>query len=284
MAGSLKTMKKPIAAADETADADATDSEAMDGNASRRKRATVAFPKKARRKPRLSTRIFRTPAAQRVIAGLAANYLRFVNATSPLAFDPPDPYGSYIHLAPVIFTMWHGQHFMLPFARIFDFDARVLISRHHDGEINALVARKLGIKTIRGSTARDPSRMIEKGGMVGFLEMKAALEEGACVSMTADISNLAARRAGMGVITLARVSGRPIIPVAYATSRRIDVTSWDRATINLPFSRAVCAVGTPVEVPADADSNVLEDKRVALEDALNEATDRAYRIVDRRHG
>jgi len=246
--------------------------------------ATLKLPSGARRKPRLSTRLLRNPAVQNGIAGLAANYLRLVNATSPLAFDPPDPFARYIHLAPVIFTMWHGQHFMLPFARIFDFDARVLISRHHDGEINALVAQKLGIKTIRGSTARDPSRILEKGGMVGFLEMKAALEEGACVSMTADISNLAARRAGMGVISLAKVSGRPIFPLAYATSRRIDVSSWDRATINLPFSRAVCAVGTPVEVPADADAAGLERKRQELEDSLNEATDRAYRIVDRRHG
>ncbi|MCB1486091.1 MAG: lysophospholipid acyltransferase family protein [Bauldia sp.] len=228
--------------------------------------------------------MLRSRGVQNAIASTATGYLRLVNRTSPLAFDPPDPYGKYIHLAPVIFTMWHGQHFMLPFARIFDFDARVLISKHHDGEINALVARKLGIKTIRGSTARDPSRMLEKGGMVGFLEMKAALEEGACVTMTADISNLAPRRAGMGIISLARVSGRPIVPLAYASSRRIDVKSWDRSTINLPFSRAVCAVGTPVDVPADADQEVLEERRLALEAALNEATDRAYRIVDRRDG
>jgi len=254
------------------------------GKGARARSATLKLPAKARRKPRLSTRLLRNPAVQNGIASLAANYLRLVNATSPLAFDPPDPFARYIHLAPVIFTMWHGQHFMLPFARIFDFDARVLISRHHDGEINALVAHKLGIRTIRGSTARDPSRMLEKGGMVGFLEMKVALEEGACVSMTADISNLAARRAGMGVISLAKVSGRPIFPLAYATSRRIDVSSWDRATINLPFSRAVCAVGAPVEVPADADAAGLEQKRRELEDSLNEATDRAYRIVDRRHG
>lgn len=237
-----------------------------------------------KRKPKLATRILASAPVQRSVAGLAANYLRLVNATSRLAFDPPDPYGRYIHLAPVIFTMWHGQHFMLPFARIFDFDVRVLISRSRDGEINARVAEKLGVGTIRGSTARDPSRMIEKGGMVGFLEMKAALEEGACVSMTADISNLAARRAGMGIVSLARVSGRAIVPIAYATSRRIDVTSWDRATINLPFSRAVCAVAEPVLVPADADQALMEEKRLAVEQALNEATERAYRIVDRRHG
>ena len=168
-------------------------------------------------------RLFSAPV-QRGIASLAANYLRLVNATSPLPFDPPDPFASYIHLAPVIFTMWHGQHFMLPFARIFDFDARVLISRHHRRRDQRPGREKLGVKTIRGSTARDPSRMMEKGGIVGFLEMKAALEEGACVSMTADISNLAAapRRPRRRVAGAARAAGRSS-RIAYATSRRIDV-------------------------------------------------------------
>jgi len=237
-----------------------------------------------RRKPSLGTRLLRSPRIQGAIAGTAASYLRFVHRTSRFAFDPPAPYEKYIHLAPVIFTMWHGQHFMLPFARIFEFDARVLISRHSDGEINALVAEKLGVGTIRGSTARNPARMIEKGGMAGFLEMKAALEEGACVTMTADISNLAPRRAGLGVVSLAKVTGRAIVPVAYASSRRIDVKSWDQATVNLPFSRAVCAVAEPVLVPADADDAALEAKRREVEDRLNEATDRAYGIVDRRAG
>jgi lysophospholipid acyltransferase (LPLAT)-like uncharacterized protein len=158
----------------------------------------------------------------------------------------------------------------------------VLISRHHDGEINARVAHKLGVGTIRGSSARNPTRMLEKGAVWGFMEMKTALEEGAFVCMTADISNVAARRAGLGIVSLAKVSGRPIVPVAYASSRRIDITSWDRATINLPFSRMACAVGEIVEVPADADDAVLEVKRQDVENALNEATDRAYAIVDRR--
>jgi lysophospholipid acyltransferase (LPLAT)-like uncharacterized protein len=248
-------------------------------------RSGASLPaRKRRRKPRLSSRILKSAPVQKGIAGLAAGYLRFVNRTSPLRFDPENAFERYIHLAPVIFTMWHGQHFMLPFARIFDFDARVLISRSSDGELNALVAEKLGVKTIRGSTARDPSRMLEKGALAGFVEMKAALAEGACVTMTADISNLAARRAGLGIVTLARASGRPIIPIAYASSRRIDVKSWDRSTINLPFGRSVVAVGEPVSVPEDADAALLEARRLAVETNLNEATARAYRIVDRRHG
>jgi lysophospholipid acyltransferase (LPLAT)-like uncharacterized protein len=227
--------------------------------------------------------VFRKPAVQATISGLVVSYLRSVNATSRLVYDPSDPYLLHASLAPVIFTMWHGQHFMLPFLRQYDLDVRVLISKHHDGELNARIARKLGIGTIRGSTAREPSRMFEKGGLGGFVEMKTALDEGAFVCMTADISKLAPRRAGLGIVALAKASGRPIVPVAYATSRRIEFTSWDRSTLNLPFSRAACAVGEIVEVPADADDRLLEAKRQSVENALNEATRRAYAIVDGRN-
>jgi lysophospholipid acyltransferase (LPLAT)-like uncharacterized protein len=227
--------------------------------------------------------VFRKPSAQATITALVVNYLRFVNATSSTIYDPSDPYVLHASLAPVIFTMWHGQHFMLPFLRKYDLDVRVLISKHHDGEINARIAEKFGVGTIRGSTARQPSRMFEKGSLGGFREMKTALDEGAFVCMTADISKLAPRRAGLGIVALAKLSGRPIVPIAYASSRRIDFTSWDRSTLNLPFSRAACAVGDIVEVPADADERMLEQRRQSVEDALNEATRRAYAIVDRRN-
>jgi len=111
--------------------------------------------------------------------------------------------------------------------------------------------------------------------------MKAALKQGICVTMTADTSNLAPRRAGLGIVTLAKASGRAVIPLAYASSRRIDVPSWDRMTINLPFSRSVVAVAEPVLVPPDANDAMLEAKRRAVESGLNEATERAYAIVDR---
>ena len=232
---------------------------------------------------RFGERVSRSPSAQAALSGLVANYLRLVNVTSRLVFDPSDPYVMNASIAPVIFTMWHGQHFMLPFVRKYDLDVRVLISRHFDGEINARVAKKLGVGAIRGSGGRHPTRMIEKGAVWGFMEMKTALEEGAFVCMTADISNLAPRRAGLGVVSLAKVTGCPIVPIAYASSRRIDVTSWDRATINLPFSRAACAVGEIIEVPADAKDDILESRRQAVEVSLNEATERAHAIVDRRN-
>lgn len=49
--------------------------------------------------------------------------------------------------------------------------------------------------------------------MAGFNAMVRALREDISVSMTADVPKVS-RVAGLGVIKLAQISGRPILPVA----------------------------------------------------------------------
>ena len=46
-----------------------------------------------------------------------------------------------------------------------------------------------------------------------------ALKDGYSIVMTADVPPGPARSAGIGIVTMARLSGRPIVPVASATSR-----------------------------------------------------------------
>jgi hypothetical protein len=81
---------------------------------------------------------------------------------------------------------------------------------------------------------------------------------------------------------LARESGRPIFPIAVATSRRYVLHNWDRTTINLPFSRGGAVCGDPVWVPGDATDETLEQYRRQVEDNLNAATARAYALADRK--
>src|ERR1051325_5890005 len=82
-------------------------------------------------------------------------------------------------------------------------------------------------------------------------------------------------------LSLARESGRPIFPVALATSRRYVLNNWDKTTINLPFSRGAAVCGEPVWVPPDATDETLQQRRGQLEENLNAATAGAYAIVDR---
>ncbi len=209
---------------------------------------------------------------------VAAEYLRLVWNTTRFVIEPEGIYERFAREAPVIIAMWHGQHFLIPFIKRADDRAKVLVSRHRDGEINALAAQRLGVGAIRGS-GHPSGGFIGKGGVSAFKEMLNALEEGCNVALTADIPKVA-RVAGLGIVKLASASGRPIYPVAIATRRRIVLGNWDRTTINLPFGRGAAVAGGPIYVPQDADDATLELARRAVEEALNAATSRAYELAD----
>jgi lysophospholipid acyltransferase (LPLAT)-like uncharacterized protein len=226
-----------------------------------------------------SRRIARSPAVQRLIGSLAAEYLRLVWFTNRLTIEPADIYQTVEPQQPVIITLWHGQHFMAPFIS-HGHRAKVLISRHRDGEINAYAAERLGIGTVRGSG--DHGRRFDlKGGVGAFKSMLEALAEGYNMALTADVPKVA-RVAGLGVIKLAQLSGRPIYPVAIATSRRLIMKNWDRSAVNLPFGRLAIVASDPVLVPPDADHAAMEQCRAMVEKRLSQVTDRAYEVVDRK--
>jgi lysophospholipid acyltransferase (LPLAT)-like uncharacterized protein len=213
---------------------------------------------------------------------LAAEYLRLVWKTSSFVTEPDDVYERVARDSPVILAMWHGQHFLVPFVRRPEHRAKVLISRHRDGEINAIAAEWLGVGTIRGS-GNLGGGFIGKGGVSAFKEMLTALQDGFNVALTADVPKVA-RVAGLGIIKLASASGRPIFPLAVATRRRVELKTWDRTAVNLPFTRGAGVVGEPVCVPAEADAKTLESSRLALQASLDCATARAYVLVDRPKG
>jgi lysophospholipid acyltransferase (LPLAT)-like uncharacterized protein len=229
---------------------------------------------------RLLRNILRSSWLQRAVGWLAAEYLRLVWLTNKFSYDPPNVYERVEPQMPAIFAFWHGQHFMTPFIKTkASHRAKVLISLHRDGEFNAIAAERLGISTIRGSGDHG-SAFHRKGGVGAFKEMVRALAENYNVAMTADVPKRS-RIAGLGIIMLARESGRPIMPFAMATSRFIRLKNWDRTTINLPFGRGALVGIEEVVVPPDADAATMENLRQRLEANLNEATRRAYARVGR---
>ena len=224
--------------------------------------------------------VLRSSWFQRAVGFLTAEFLRLVWRTNRFSFDPPDVYQIVEPLTPAIFVFWHGQHFLTPFIKTKEMHrAKVLISRHRDGEFNAIAAERLGVGTIRGSGDHG-SAFHRKGGVGAFKEMVRALEQGYNVALTADVPKRS-RIAGLGIIMLARESGRPIMPFAMATSRYWRLKNWDRTTINLPFGRGALVGGEMITVPPDAGPEVMEELRARLEGTLNEATSRAYAKLGR---
>jgi lysophospholipid acyltransferase (LPLAT)-like uncharacterized protein len=181
---------------------------------------------------------------------------------------------------PLILTFWHGQHFLNPFFCKPHHKAKVMISRSFDADVNAIAAEALGIGTIRGSGTHR-NNFHQKGGVAATRQMLEALAQGVNVAMTADVPKIS-RRAGLGVVSIAKHSGRPIYPVAIATSNRIILQrSWDKSSLHLPFGKMAMVAETPVQVAADADDAALEHARQEVEAKLNRATERAETLVGR---
>ena len=218
---------------------------------------------------------------RRLIKGLAARslagFIRAVKKTSHTIHEPPDLVATLSAHVPFIMAMWHGQFVMLADLNTQEFGVQAVISRHGDAELVAAVLEQFGISAIRGAGAG--KRKKNRGGAYALRAALRALTGGSIVAMTADVPVSQARTAGHGIVTLARLSGRPIIPVAAATSRFLVLNTWSKFTINLPFSTLAVVASDPLFVAPDADDKELERMRLAVEKSLNIATARVYALA-----
>jgi len=136
----------------------------------------------------------------------------------------------------------------------------VLASRSRDGEIAARVAHQLGLRTVRGSSWR--------GGEEALEQMIERVRRGECVGFVADGPRGPAHVAKIGPVIAAKLSGRPIVPIACAMRGAIRLPSWDRTRIPLPFARIAVRAGDPITVPGDASRVECSRIRERLQDEL----------------
>ena len=209
----------------------------------------------------------------RTLAGLISH----VAKTSDIVYEPADLKARLRATHPCIIAGWHGQFMMLCLLHPGDIKVSAMVARHGDAELIAEALSKFNTDLIRGAGAGTRKR--DRGGASALRAAVKALQDQASLVMTADIPPGPARAAGIGIVTIARMSGCPIVPVACATSRFASFDTWSRMTVNLPYSKMAFAAGEPIHVPRDANAETLEALRKKLETSLNDVTARAYELA-----
>ena len=136
-----------------------------------------------------------------------------------------------------IIPFWHDQLLLLVFGYT-ENNAKLLISASHDGELLARTMKYFDQDTVRGSSSR--------GGRAAFREMLNLCKEPADIVLTPDGPKGPRHEIKDGVLQLARMSGRPVVPLAFVCSSGHRFKSWDRCLFPYPFGRSVYSYGTPL--------------------------------------
>jgi len=206
-----------------------------------------------------------------------ARYIQAVYRSCRLVTEPADLAGHLHANHPMIMAMWHGQFMMLPKIDPGGVGVRIMVARHGDAAIIGEALTRFDMELIRGAGAG--ARQRDRGGATALREALRSLADGYTVAMTADIPPGPARKAGPGIVTLARMAGRPVVPAAVATTRYRALDTWSRFTINLPFGALAMVAGDPIDVPRDLDEAGAEAMRRRIEAALDAVTARAYALA-----
>jgi lysophospholipid acyltransferase (LPLAT)-like uncharacterized protein len=172
---------------------------------------------------------------------------------------------------PVIFATWHNRLALslIVYRKFVAATApgrrlAALVSASRDGALLARVLELFEVQPVRGSTSR-------RGGQ-SLLELTSAAEQGLDVAITPDGPRGPCYEVQRGVIALAKLTGRPVVPVSYRLGWKVRLKSWDRFQIPLPFSRCEVRFGAAIAVGSTSPEPEQEAARAQLETRLRELT------------
>jgi hypothetical protein len=111
----------------------------------------------------------------------------------------------------IILAFWHAQQLMIPIGYR-GTGSHVLISQHDDGEIIARIIARFGHEAVRGSSTR--------GGAGALRELIKLGRSGQDLVVTPDGPKGPRQVAKLGVVQLAMATGLPIVPLAFACSKK----------------------------------------------------------------
>ena len=166
---------------------------------------------------------------------------------------------------PVIYVFWHNRLLLIPmiWKRFLLRDRPcgvAMISASRDGELMARFLDRFSLAAARGSASRHGSRALR--------ELAGWIKRGHDVGITPDGSRGPCYEVKPGLVLLAQLTGRPLLPISLEYSHAWRAKSWDRFFIPKPFSKVTFIVGEPLVVRRTANAGEFEAERQRCEAAM----------------
>ena len=194
---------------------------------------------------------------------LAAFLIRLIGLTVRLKLHDHAGYLSGKHKGPYIIAFWHNRMLIMPliYSRYYQGkQATVLTSASREGSLVERVVRSFGMDAVRGSSSRR--------GAAALLALDDRMEKGLDVIVTPDGPRGPCYKLGPGIVFLSQRSGQPVMPIRVDYSRYIELKSWDRFRIPLPFSRIHVTLDSLFFAQPTGSDEAFEVERLRLEKAM----------------
>jgi lysophospholipid acyltransferase (LPLAT)-like uncharacterized protein len=168
---------------------------------------------------------------------------------------------------PVIFCIWHNR-LAISMSAYFRFGEELwpapglaaMISASKDGGLLAEVLQKFGVQPVRGSSSRR--------GRQALLESTTWLQKNYNVAITPDGPRGPCYEVQDGIISLAQVTGVPIVTVSAIIRGKIKLRSWDKFQVPMPFAKCTIVFGDIIHVPRDISAEEKEQLREKLRNEM----------------
>jgi hypothetical protein len=204
---------------------------------------------------------------QRLGAAFLYFFLRFLAFTLRKRWTDRSGYFGNPPPGAAIYAVWHNR-LALSMLIYFGFVHKhnhsaglaAMVSASRDGGFLAGVLQRFGVQPVRGSTSRR--------GPQALRELTTMAHRDFDIAITPDGPRGPVYVVQEGIIALAQLTGRPIIPVSYHANWKIRIKSWDLFQIPLPFSRVEIFFDPPMIIPRETTPEGREKLRLQLETTL----------------
>ncbi|MDL1967150.1 MAG: lysophospholipid acyltransferase family protein [Deltaproteobacteria bacterium] len=174
-----------------------------------------------------------------------------------------------------IYAAWHSRLLLLNYLSR-GLAGTAMVSGSKDGEFVARILKRQGHEAFRGSTTKGGIKALSKL----IKNIKKKQRPGLIIP---DGPQGPKFKVKLGIIILARETGRPILPFSYSAKRIKVFASWDRFILPYPFTTCLGIYGNPFFVPRDAGKDDLMRYRALLEKELNGLTKEADSCFNHRN-
>ncbi len=210
---------------------------------------------------------------QYFLAYLAVIFIYIVRYTSKINIvNEKFPKKFWKKNQPFILVFWHSQLMMISYSWVKNKKINILASDHSDGRFGAIIGSYFKLRNIE--------RPSKKSNMA-LKNIFKLVKKNEYIGITPDGPRGPNQKVSEGVIKIASSLQIPIIPCGFWSSKNLQLKSWDKFLITLPFSKCYFVWSKPMYVNKKISKNMQKKFQYELEKQLNRNIGEAKKLTNK---